>query len=219
MPQRPLWAPLVKPNAPSEDMGECLRSREKVPAETQRGQQLPCEGRGSSNGGPTPHVLTEQPPGGRRGWETSFCLLASTPTPHQSLLDRSAYQRWDRRVPLKLYFLTHPQRNSSRTNWAGREARTLRTEAGLPVDARAQASPHPSRWQLLRRGFRASGLGCPRSLDRAGPSPRVPPSCQWVGRAPHRGWGASGNPRTPFKVPCSRRLLRSWSDGTSLVLH
>lgn len=173
------------------------------------------------------------------------CLTTSAPAPRWSLLDRSASQGWDRRVPLKPHFPIRHQRNSSRTKWVGRGGlRTLRTEAGLPVHTGlpSRGQPPPSLWHLLRRVHQGkqprahwtSRLGgmppAPTQVLswqpwKAGPSPHVPPCCfliPWAsGKAvPHRSWGgALGSPCTPFKVLCSRQLLGSWLDGSSLVLH
>lgn len=98
--------------------------------------------------------------------------------------------------------ISSPIPNVTRAGQAGWEGRlgTLRTEAGLPADSWAQASPHPSRWQLLRRGFMASGLGCPGFLDRAGPSstsrqaacPLIPRASGWA--VPYTEAGGIGLP-------------------------
>lgn len=132
-----LWTPLVKPNAPSEGTGEHLQSQRKVPAETQKGTSGSLTRAMDSAVGPAhPKSSPSGPQEAVGGQGPLACLLTNAPAPHQSLLDRSASQGWDRRAPVKPHFPIRHQQNSSRTKRVGRGGlRTLRTETGLPVHA------------------------------------------------------------------------------------
>lgn len=176
MPQRPLWAPAATPRGP------WIQPR-----------------------GPTPHVLTKQPPGGRQ-WPGDD----AAPWPaHQPLTSagQKRYQRWGRRVRLKLHFPTRPQGNSNKTNWVGREARN-------PQDRSRAPSGHPGPGRPPSRQVAAAQNGLQSKWSRAPWAPRpgrtftLHPVGQWAsGQAvPHAevgGHQALLAPPSRFPAPGS----------------